>query len=177
MAQRLPIARQHGQGLVEYVIVLVGISLAALLVLVNFGGRIQALFVGADGEVDDLAADVLAELDSDGGLSRGALLGGSLDGNSGDSGARQPTARARASSSAGSPVHSSSTADARSGRSGAPSELTDAERWSAFEDPAGPVAAGSDEPAINLLVSGIVCLLALGLAVVLRLGLAGDKES
>jgi len=177
MAKRLPIARQHGQGLVEYVIVLVGISLAALLVLVTYGGRIQALFSGADGEVDDMASDVLAELDSGGGLSRGALLGGSRGGSSGEGGVGQPTARARAGSSAGSTAHTSSTARAGSARSGDDSEPTDAERRAAFEDPADPAAAGSDEPAINLLVSGIVCLLALGLAVVVRLGLSGSKDS
>jgi Flp pilus assembly pilin Flp len=41
-----------GQGLTEYVIILVGIAIVCIAITVAFGGKIKALFETADAEID-----------------------------------------------------------------------------------------------------------------------------
>mgnify|MGYP003627751256 len=41
-----------GQGLTEYVIILVGIAVVCIAITVTFGGKIKALFETADAEID-----------------------------------------------------------------------------------------------------------------------------
>ncbi len=51
---RPPAARQSGQGLTEYVIILVGIAIICIAILVTFGGKIASLFGFAHDEVATL---------------------------------------------------------------------------------------------------------------------------
>ena len=41
-----------GQGLTEYIIILVGIAIVCIAISVQFGGKIKALFETADQEID-----------------------------------------------------------------------------------------------------------------------------
>jgi len=43
---------QHGQGMTEYVIILVAIAIVCIAIAVQFGGEIKALFETADAEID-----------------------------------------------------------------------------------------------------------------------------
>ena len=72
---------QRGQGISEYLIILVGIAVVILVITVVFGGRIKQLFGIADAEVETMGA---AELYLDAGTSPGS--GGSGTGGSGGSG-------------------------------------------------------------------------------------------
>jgi len=46
------IKSQRGQGLTEYVIILVGIAIVCIAIAVQFGGKIKGLFETADAEID-----------------------------------------------------------------------------------------------------------------------------
>jgi len=43
---------QRGQGMTEYVIILVAIAVVCIAISVQFGGKIKALFETADAEID-----------------------------------------------------------------------------------------------------------------------------
>ena len=43
---------ERGQGMTEYVIILVAIAVVCIAIAVQFGGKIKALFETADGEID-----------------------------------------------------------------------------------------------------------------------------
>ncbi len=43
---------EKGQGMTEYVIILVAIAVVCIAIAVQFGGKIKALFETADGEID-----------------------------------------------------------------------------------------------------------------------------
>ena len=43
---------EEGQGMTEYVIILVAISVVCIAITVTFGGKIKALFETADAEID-----------------------------------------------------------------------------------------------------------------------------
>ena len=43
---------QRGQGMTEYVIILVAIAIVCIAISVQFGGKIKALFETADSEID-----------------------------------------------------------------------------------------------------------------------------
>ena len=45
-------ADERGQGMTEYVIILVAIAVVCIAIAVQFGGKIKALFETADGEID-----------------------------------------------------------------------------------------------------------------------------
>ena len=53
---RTSLARLHadeeGQGMTEYVIILVAIAVVCIAIAVQFGGKIKALFETADAEID-----------------------------------------------------------------------------------------------------------------------------
>jgi len=53
---RTAIARLHaderGQGMTEYVIILVAIAVVCIAIAVQFGGKIKDLFTTADSEID-----------------------------------------------------------------------------------------------------------------------------
>jgi len=55
-AARDALARLHrderGQGMTEYVIILVAIAVVCIAIAVQFGGKIKALFETADSEID-----------------------------------------------------------------------------------------------------------------------------
>jgi len=42
----------RGQGMTEYVIILVSIAIVCIAIAVQFGGKIKALFETADAEID-----------------------------------------------------------------------------------------------------------------------------
>jgi len=46
------IKNQRGQGMTEYVIILVAIAVVCIAIAVQFGGEIKALFETADAEID-----------------------------------------------------------------------------------------------------------------------------
>ena len=46
------IKNQSGQGMTEYVIILVSIAVVCIAIAVQFGGEIKALFETADNEID-----------------------------------------------------------------------------------------------------------------------------
>jgi len=52
----LPLTKLHnnerGQGMTEYVIILVAIAVVCIAISVQFGGKIKALFETADQEID-----------------------------------------------------------------------------------------------------------------------------
>ena len=53
--EMLPFTRaqaQRGQGMTEYVIILVAIAIICIAITVQFGGKIKALFETADAEID-----------------------------------------------------------------------------------------------------------------------------
>jgi len=43
---------ENGQGMTEYVIILVAIAVVCIAITVTFGGKIRALFETADAEID-----------------------------------------------------------------------------------------------------------------------------
>ncbi len=43
---------EEGQGMTEYVIILVAIAIVCIAITVTFGGKIKALFETADAEID-----------------------------------------------------------------------------------------------------------------------------
>jgi len=43
---------EDGQGMTEYVIILVAIAVVCIAITVTFGGKIKALFEAADAEID-----------------------------------------------------------------------------------------------------------------------------
>ena len=43
---------QRGQGMTEYVIILVSIAIVCIAIAVQFGGKVQDLFETADSEID-----------------------------------------------------------------------------------------------------------------------------
>ena len=43
---------EQGQGMTEYVIILVAIAVVCIAITVTFGGKIKALFETADAEID-----------------------------------------------------------------------------------------------------------------------------
>ncbi len=43
---------ERGQGMTEYVIILVAIAVVCIAIAVQFGGKIKALFETADAEID-----------------------------------------------------------------------------------------------------------------------------
>ncbi len=43
---------EDGQGMTEYVIILVAIAVVCIAITVTFGGKIKALFETADAEID-----------------------------------------------------------------------------------------------------------------------------
>jgi len=55
-------ARLHsdetGQGMTEYVIILVAIAVVCIAIAVSFGGKIKGLFETADGEIDNVDSNL-----------------------------------------------------------------------------------------------------------------------
>ena len=51
-------ADEKGQGMTEYVIILVGIAVVCIAISVQFGGKIKALFETADSEIDTVDSNV-----------------------------------------------------------------------------------------------------------------------
>ena len=49
---------QRGQGMTEYVIILVSIAVVCIAIAVQFGGEIKALFETADAEIDTVDANI-----------------------------------------------------------------------------------------------------------------------
>ncbi len=49
---------QRGQGMTEYVIILVSIAVVCIAIAVQFGGKIQELFETADTEIDTVDANL-----------------------------------------------------------------------------------------------------------------------
>ena len=49
---------QRGQGMTEYVIILVSIAVVCIAIAVQFGGKIQELFETADAEIDTVDANM-----------------------------------------------------------------------------------------------------------------------
>tara|TARA_R110000824_G_scaffold237944_2_gene426710 strand:+ start:276 stop:458 length:183 start_codon:yes stop_codon:yes gene_type:complete len=47
---------EGGQGMTEYVIILVAIAVVCIAITVTFGGKIKALFETADAEIDTIDA-------------------------------------------------------------------------------------------------------------------------
>ena len=52
------IKNQRGQGMTEYVIILVSIAIVCIAIAVQFGGQIKALFETADSEIDTVDANL-----------------------------------------------------------------------------------------------------------------------
>ena len=52
------IKNQRGQGMTEYVIILVSIAVVCIAIAVQFGGKIQELFETADTEIDTVDANM-----------------------------------------------------------------------------------------------------------------------
>ena len=51
---------QRGQGMTEYVIILVAIAVVCIAIAVQFGGQIKTLFETADAEIDTVDANLQA---------------------------------------------------------------------------------------------------------------------
>ena len=49
---------ERGQGMTEYVIILVAIAVVCIAIAVQFGGKIKALFETADAEVDTVDSNL-----------------------------------------------------------------------------------------------------------------------
>jgi Flp pilus assembly pilin Flp len=49
---------QRGQGMTEYVIILVSIAVVCIAIAVQFGGKIQELFETADTEIDTVDSNM-----------------------------------------------------------------------------------------------------------------------
>jgi|TARA_E500000305_G_C3986625_1_gene219712 Flp pilus assembly pilin Flp len=47
-----PMKNQRGQGMTEYVIILVAIAIVCIAIAVQFGGNIKSLFETADAEIE-----------------------------------------------------------------------------------------------------------------------------
>ena len=45
---------ERGQGMTEYVIILVAIAVVCIAIAVSFGGKIKGLFESADSEIDNV---------------------------------------------------------------------------------------------------------------------------
>ena len=45
-------SNEHGQGMTEYVIILVSIAIVCIAIAVQFGGKVKSLFETADVEID-----------------------------------------------------------------------------------------------------------------------------
>jgi Flp pilus assembly pilin Flp len=45
---------EAGQGMTEYVIILVAIAVVCIAIAVSFGGKIKGLFEEADGQIDNV---------------------------------------------------------------------------------------------------------------------------
>jgi len=52
------IKNESGQGMTEYVIILVSIAIVCIAIAVQFGGEIKALFETADAEIDTVDANL-----------------------------------------------------------------------------------------------------------------------
>ncbi len=52
------IKSDSGQGMTEYVIILVSIAVVCIAIAVQFGGKIQELFQTADAEIDTVDANM-----------------------------------------------------------------------------------------------------------------------
>ena len=50
--------RQRGQGMTEYVIILVAIAVICIAISVQFGGKIKGLFETADAEIDTVDSNM-----------------------------------------------------------------------------------------------------------------------
>ena len=50
--------RQNGQGMTEYIIILVGIAIVCIAISVQFGGKIKSLFETADNEIDTVDSNL-----------------------------------------------------------------------------------------------------------------------
>ena len=61
-AARASLTRLHGdergQGMTEYVIILVAIAVVCIAIAVSFGGKIKGLFETADDKLDDVDSNV-----------------------------------------------------------------------------------------------------------------------
>ena len=55
---KLAAADEKGQGMTEYVIILVAIAVVCIAISVQFGGKIKALFETADSEIDTVDSNV-----------------------------------------------------------------------------------------------------------------------
>ena len=51
-------ADERGQGMTEYVIILVAIAVVCIAIAVQFGGKIKDLFTTADSEVDTVDSNL-----------------------------------------------------------------------------------------------------------------------
>ena len=49
---------ERGQGMTEYVIILVAIAVVCIAIAVQFGGKIKALFETADAEIDTVDSNL-----------------------------------------------------------------------------------------------------------------------
>ncbi|MCP4868905.1 MAG: Flp family type IVb pilin [Proteobacteria bacterium] len=49
---------ERGQGMTEYVIILVAIAVVCIAIAVQFGGKIKALFETADAEIDTVDSNM-----------------------------------------------------------------------------------------------------------------------
>jgi Flp pilus assembly pilin Flp len=49
---------QRGQGMTEYVIILVAIAVVCIAIAVQFGGKIKVLFETADAEIDTVDSNI-----------------------------------------------------------------------------------------------------------------------
>ncbi len=49
---------ERGQGMTEYVIILVAIAVVCIAIAVQFGGKIKDLFTTADSEIDTVDANL-----------------------------------------------------------------------------------------------------------------------
>ena len=52
------IKSESGQGMTEYVIILVSIAIVCIAIAVQFGGKIEELFETADSEIDTVDANL-----------------------------------------------------------------------------------------------------------------------
>jgi len=65
--------KQKGQAIMEYVIIIVIVALAALVVIGAFSDRIRAMFagvtntLGGDADVSESSTETLTKIDEDGG--------------------------------------------------------------------------------------------------------------
>jgi len=55
---RTHVTSQRGQGMTEYVIILVAIAIVCIAISVQFGGKIKSLFETADAEIDTVDSEM-----------------------------------------------------------------------------------------------------------------------